>query len=479
MKFIILIAAFVCLTFAEDKPGIEVRLKQRAFQYGEKIAPKVLKDVIEGKKLGDFQDKDDTVTYRLKNTIVGETNLRDLDISLDPSNNGIRVQITKLNTSLKMDYDASVDLGFMMSSSGSLKIDLRQVDLDLKITLEADQEKRPKPKTQECKAKIGEHEFEFSSIVFHWVYRLMSRIIPTSARSWAEEKLCRQVTDFIDNQAYETIKSVKLSTLMDKFQADYSHVSPVRVSEKSISARHQGKISWKGDNKPTNAQPQDLPSEDKDDDEKMFNIWFEEYVAKSFAESAHNNEYLKGRIADDTVSSDSQRDMLSLSCQRSTCAGGILPELSVNDGNAWLQLDVSSNRTPDVEITEEGVQFHLHGDVSVSTRINKNIKQQFIAKVTVKLFAKAHVEDGRVVPDIISTDVEIKQLTKVQIQPQESSVLNLLHMIVRDIAAPQFQELARSGLPLMSLDDLRLENPEIRFFKGSMSLATDVKYKDN
>ncbi|NP_001298229.1 uncharacterized LOC106073546 precursor [Biomphalaria glabrata] len=473
MNTVFLFFALVAGIFAQDKPGAVLRLNQEALDYGSRIAPDVLRKVLNKASFENLEDKEGPVSYKFSKISLEQSEIESANFSFDPSINGIRASIQRLSAFVRLDYESSIDMSITkMEHSGSVDISLQDVDVDLKVAVEADSDRRAKPKTLECKASIKDSEFNFSSIVVHWMYSTMSKVLPNKVREWTEERLCRVITDYIDNKMPETIKEVKLSAEMDEFKVDYSPVSKVSVSQQSLEARHRGEVSWKSDSTPSSQKPDDLPREDQDDEDKMFNLWLDEFVAKTFAESAHSHDYLKARIAEDTISEEDQKEKLRLSYVSS-----LIPELSSNSAGS-VQVEVSSSKVPDVEISEEGVRVQLHGDVLVSTRSGSNSEQQFKLKTTVKLLAKAHIEKNRLIPDLLSYDVETSELTAIKINPKEADAFKFTHMVVREIAVKQIEKVLRKGLPLMSLEDLSLLDPTVRFTNGSMHLATDVQYKE-
>ncbi|XP_055890232.1 uncharacterized protein LOC106073545 isoform X1 [Biomphalaria glabrata] len=475
MSTIFLFFALVAGIFAQEKPGAILRLKQEALEYGSRIAPRILQNILDQATFENLEDKDGLVSYKFNKVSLEQTEIGNVKVEFDPSINGISVTLQNSDSSLSMDYESSIDMVLTtMQHSGSAQISLKDVDVDVKIAIEMDSDRIPTLRTLDCKASIRKCDFSFSSIVVHWMYSTMSKIIPNKLRQWTEEKFCRVISEYIDTKTQETIKSVKLHSVMDDlFKVDYSPLSKVSVSDRSIEAGHRGEVSWKSDSSRSNLKADDLPREDQDDENKMFNLWLEEYVAKTFAESAHSHDYLKARIAEDTISEQDQREKLRLSY-----ASSLIPELSSNSPDSYLQVEVSSNKVPDVEISEEGVRIQLHGDVQVSSGSGSNSQQLFKLKTSVKLLARAHVEGNSLVPDILSYDVETRDLTQMQINPKEADALKFTHMIVREIAVKQIDKLARRGLPLMSLPDLRLVDPAIRFTNGSVNLATDAQYKD-
>ncbi|WP_407810971.1 hypothetical protein, partial [Staphylococcus aureus] len=85
MNTVFLFFALVAGIFAQDsKPGAVLRLSQEALDYGSRIAPDVLRKVLNKASFDNLEDKEGPVSYKFKQISLEQSEIESANFSFDP-----------------------------------------------------------------------------------------------------------------------------------------------------------------------------------------------------------------------------------------------------------------------------------------------------------------------------------------------------------------------------------------------------------
>ncbi|KAK0062631.1 LBP/BPI3.2, partial [Biomphalaria pfeifferi] len=470
--FYLVIAVTIFPTLSQN-PGVKMRVTQNGIDYAEKVAKSALAEKLNNIRLEDVSGKDGKFEYWLKNFRLENVAIPDIDMSFNPGQRGLTMNLRNLGVDVLLDYRVRYKLLFVpISNSGGVSVNFRGVELTVTVGIDQFEDTSPRLVSRSCSAAIGDFNIKFSGSMA-WLLNLLKGLFRGKIRDTIRSKICDKVNEAINNQGADKLRQIPLeSDIADKFVIDYRLLSPVLFTDSYLETQHKGAVYWKADRQSQIPfSPDVIPA--WTESSSMLYLWMTEYVPRTLSYAAHTHGYLQYVISPDKLPAQS-KGFLNTTCPDSACAGTLIPLLAEKYPNSFVTLTISSSKAPDFNITSSGLGLTLYGTLDLST---SSASAVVTANVVISIAGAAFVRNDRIVGNVAQFGTIIESLNSQIGEIDISSINKALDEGMNLMVIPQLNAVGDTGIALPVLRDLTFQNPRIVYQDKSVLISTNVQYQ--
>ncbi|XP_055891159.1 lipopolysaccharide-binding protein-like isoform X2 [Biomphalaria glabrata] len=481
-----LVIAVIISPILSQNPGVKMRVTSTGIDYAEKVAKSALTTTLNTISLPDFNGKDGNLEYWLKNIRLGNVRVPDIDIFLSPAQRGLTMNVRNFGVDVFLDYRARYQLWFIpIDNSGGATVYFKQVELTVTVGIDQFEDTSPKLVSRSCSANIGDFDVNFQGSLA-WLLNLFRGLFSGAIRDSIKNTICDKVNEAINIHGADTLRKLPLEAdIAEKFVVDYRLLSPVLFTDRYLETQHKGAVYWKADRQSQIPfSPDVIPA--WTESSSMLYLWMTDYVPRTLGYAAHTHGYLQYVISPDKLPSQS-KSFLNTTCPDSACAGTLIPLLAEKYPNSLVTLTISSSKSPDVNITSNGLGLTLYGTLDLSTTsasavvtanvVGTSASAVVTANVVISIVGTASVRGDRIVGRISQFRTTIDSL-KSQVGDVDITAINrALDEGMNLILIPHMNAIADAGFPLPVLQDLKFQNPRIIYQDKSLIISTNVQYQ--
>ncbi|KAK6982418.1 LBP/BPI3.2 [Biomphalaria glabrata] len=186
--FYLVIAVAIIPTLSQN-PGVKMRVTQNGIDYAEKVAKSALTEKLNNIRLEDVSGKDGKFEYWLKNFRLENVAIPDIDMSFNPGQRGLTMNLRNLGVDVLLDYRVRYKLLFVpISNSGGVSVNFRGVEMTATVGIDQFEDTSPRLVSRSCSAAIGDFNINFSGSMA-WLLNLLKGLFRGKIRDTIRSKV--------------------------------------------------------------------------------------------------------------------------------------------------------------------------------------------------------------------------------------------------------------------------------------------------
>jgi len=468
---VLLVLGVVCLHNSDClKPGIQMRVTKKGFDYGMKTAMTRVRREITKMKM-DQHGRAGKVEYWLSNFRVH--NVRFPSTTLRPiSNAGIEANLRGISLSggggLRYCYHTGI-FGFKVCGNVGFSINLNSVQTYVTVIFGKDGRGRPTIRLDHCWAKIGSVGVNFhGGGILGWIMNLFRGQIGNAAKGMLTPFIPQQIRSQVILKAASSLRGFPVSQRIDKSVAlDYRLVSQPKYTHDYMDVFLKGQFKCLSKPSSSHLVPNSFPV--NSDHSKMLYLWVSDYALDTAGESYQNSGLLslsveswKAKIPDSRLA-----EILQLKTFIK-----MFPDLS-QLGHCPLAFYARSYKAPSITIKSNGVHGKVFVEVQFKMKNGSKITPLFGCQVDVTGVVKPKIKGSSLTGTITDFDFKTKITSsftgQVDLTPPPE-FREIITKLITGAVNPALQK----GFPLPKTREISFKYTNFKLYDGAIRVGTDI-----
>merc|ERR1719193_2147752 len=391
MKAIIVLLILGAIHFYDgecQKPGIQMRITKKGFDYGMQTAMTRVRREITNMRM-DQHGRAGKVEYwlsnfRVRNVQFPHTVLRPI------SNVGVEVNLKGISLNggghLRYSYHTGI-FGFKVNGAVGFSISLGSVQTYTQVVFGKDGRGRPTIALRQCWSDIKTVDVSFhGGGILGWIMNLFRHHISNMVKGILRPFICQQVRARVINGAQQSLRGFPVTQRVDQTVAlDYRSVAQPKYTNDYMDLFFKGQFKCSSKQSPSSLVPNSFPV--NGDHAKMLYIWVSDYALNTAGEAYQNSGLLKLSIESWKVKIPDSR--LAEILQLKTFIK-MIPDLS-KLGNCPVAVYARSYQAPSINIKSNGVHGKVFVEVNLKMKQGEKITPLFGCQVNVSAVVQPKV----------------------------------------------------------------------------------------
>lgn len=472
MKSMVVLLIFAA-AFLNDagcqKPGIQMRITKKGFDYGMQAAMTRVRREITKMNM-DQHGRAGKVEYwlsnfRVRNVQFPHTVLRPI------SNVGVEVNLKGISLSggghLRYSYHTGI-FGFKVNGAVGFSINLHSVQTYTQVVFGKDGRGRPTIGLRQCWSNIGSVGVSFhGGGILGWIMNLFRGQIGNMAKGMLTPFICQQVRGKVISGAAASLRGFPVTQRIDNtVNLDYHCVATPKYTNDYMDLFLKGQFQCSI--KPsTHLVPNSFPV--NGDHAKMLYLWVSDYALDTAGEAYQKSGLLslsieswKAKIPDSRLA-----EILQLKTFIK-----MIPDLS-KLGNCPVAVYARSYKAPSINIKANGVHGKVFVEVNLKMKQGEKITPLFGCQVNVSAVVQPRVNGNSLTGKI--TDFDFKHTItssftgKIDLTPPPE-FREIISSIVLGAVNPALQK----GFPLPKTREISFRSTNFKLYDGAIRVGTDI-----
>nr|AIT76553.1 bactericidal permeability-increasing protein/lipopolysaccharide-binding protein [Megalobrama amblycephala] len=466
----LLVLVNLVLVSTSNNAGVEVRLTQKALEYGRQIGITSIQQKLRSMKVPDISgtekvDPIGKVQYSFTGMQIVNLGLPKSALGLVPDT-GVMLSIGQAYISLHGNW--RVKYLRIIKDSGSFDLAVGELAISTTIAVMSDDTGRPTVSMTNCAATVGSVNVKFHGGA-SWLYNLFSSFINKALRSALQKQICPLVADSIA-EMNPHLKTLNVLAKVDQYaEIDYSMVGSPVISNTSIDLGLKGEFYNIGQHKepPFSPTPFSLPYQDTN----MLYIGVSAFSLNSAGFVYHNAGALRLYITDDMIPSGSPIRL------NTRTFGAFIPQIAKMYPGLMMKLLVETVKEPIIIFEPNNMTIQASSTVTAyAIQPNSTLSSLFVLNLEGSVSANIHVTELKLAGNVTLNKM-FMSLAKSYVGPfQVTSLDNIFSMVLKVAVIPKINARLQEGYPLPAIGKMQLVNSQLQVLKDYLLIGTDVQF---
>ncbi|XP_048026796.1 bactericidal permeability-increasing protein-like [Megalobrama amblycephala] len=466
----LLVLVNLVLVSTSNNAGVEVRLTQKALEYGRQIGITSIQQKLRSMKVPDISgtekvDPIGKVQYSFTGMQIVNLGLPKSALGLVPDT-GVMLSIGQAYINLHGNW--RVKYLRIIKDSGSFDLAVGELAISTTIAVMSDDTGRPTVSMTNCAATVGSVNVKFHGGA-SWLYNLFSSFINKALRSALQKQICPLVADSIA-EMNPHLKTLNVLAKVDQYaEIDYSMVGSPVISNTSIDLGLKGEFYNIGQHKepPFSPTPFSLPYQDTN----MLYIGVSAFSLNSAGFVYHNAGALRLYITDDMIPSGSPIRL------NTRTFGAFIPQIAKMYPGLMMKLLVETVKEPIIIFEPNNMTIQASSTVTAyAIQPNSTLSSLFVLNLEGSVSANIHVTELKLAGNVTLNKM-FMSLAKSYVGPfQVTSLDNIFSMVLKVAVIPKINARLQEGYPLPAIGKMQLVNSQLQVLKDYLLIGTDVQF---
>ncbi|KAK9966329.1 hypothetical protein ABG768_003447 [Culter alburnus] len=466
----LLVLVNLVLVSTSNSAGVEVRLTQKALEYGRQIGITSIQQKLRSMKVPDISgtekvDPIGKVQYSFTGMQIVNLGLPKSALGLVPDT-GVMLSIGQAYINLHGNW--RVKYLRIIKDSGSFDLAVGELAISTTIAVMSDDTGRPTVSMTNCAATVGSVNVKFHGGA-SWLYNLFSSFINKALRSALQKQICPLVADSIV-EMNPHLKTLNVLAKVDQYaEIDYSMVGSPVISNTSIDLGLKGEFYNIGQHKepPFSPTPFSLPYQDTN----MLYIGVSAFSLNSAGFVYHNAGALRLYITDDMIPSGSPIRL------NTRTFGAFIPQIAKMYPGLMMKLLVETVKEPIIIFEPNNMTIQASSTVTAyAIQPNSTLSSLFVLNLEGSVSANIYVTELKLAGHLTLNKM-FMSLAKSYVGPfQVTSLDNIFSMVLKVAVIPKINARLQEGYPLPAIGKMQLVNSQLQVLKDYLLIGTDVQF---
>ncbi|XP_067244600.1 bactericidal permeability-increasing protein-like isoform X1 [Chanodichthys erythropterus] len=466
----LLVLVNLVLVSTSNSAGVEVRLTQKALEYGRQIGITSIQQKLRSMKVPDISgtekvDPIGKVQYSFTGMQIVNLGLPKSALGLVPDT-GVMLSIGQAYINLHGNW--RVKYLRIIKDSGSFDLAVGELAISTTIAVMSDDTGRPTVSMTNCAATVGSVNVKFHGGT-SWLYNLFSSFINKALRSALQKQICPLVADSIA-EMNPHLKTLNVLAKVDQYaEIDYSMVGSPVISNTSVDLGLKGEFYNIGQHKepPFSPTPFSLPYQDTN----MLYIGVSAFSLNSAGFVYHNAGALRLYITDDMIPSGSPIRL------NTRTFGAFIPQIAKMYPGLMMKLLVETVKEPIIIFEPNNMTIQASSTVTAyAIQPNSTLSSLFVLNLEGSVSANIYVTELKLAGHLTLNKM-FMSLAKSYVGPfQVTSLDNIFSMVLKVAVIPKINARLQEGYPLPAIGKMQLVNSQLQVLKDYLLIGTDVQF---
>jgi lipopolysaccharide-binding protein len=473
MKLTLFATFCVCLAvLVAGQAGFKTTLSKRGLDYARDIGMAVLRRELGNLKIPDQTGQAGTpigkITWWLSNLRITGINLPDPQVNIAP-NSHLQLLVPGVAVNLAFNWRIKKSSFPPFSDSGSGTCDVGNTRLVVDFAIVAVNGKA-QAQVRGVHFSIGNFNLKLRGGA-SWLYNIIIGLFKGSVRGNIEKEVREAISKEIHGKLNAELAKLPYHVELKPTGVglDYAIVANPIYAATHLTLPVRGEFFDITNRTRSEHNAPQVP--DYLGENKMLHLILSDFVIKSAGETFHKKGHLKTWILDKMIPPWSPVRL------NSSSFGVLIPGLQRHFPNQELRIHLQTSRNPEFEIREQNATARIFGDFAMhAVDSNGAVKPAFILNGYVVASGKASIDGRNIVGELLFVSqkflVKETQIGEINVQMFD----DLMNMFFSSGIIPAINYYLKQGIPLPTLRDIDLVNPEVRWGTNFLSISTDVKY---
>lgn len=458
----------------EAARGVQLRLTEKGMFYAVDVGIKIMKEDIKGKAINE-KGKSGNFQYDIQNLRITKADFANYELT-PVVGTGMRGQISgiSINAAGKLWFKYKKSWFPTISKTVGINIKTENIHVDMTIKVGSDLSGHPTIGVESCKAGVSKIDLHFSGGM-SWLFNLFSGLIEDKLKDSFGKLLCNMAIQEINTKAKSELATFPVVKKIDHYaEIDYRLTHAPKFTTDYMDAYLKGE--FKSSKNPVESELKMPAFTSSSDHSKMLYFWVTDYTLNTAGNVYHKSGMLSYTVkAWDTKVPSTLKDMLN-----SGKFGLLFPKLESMYPNRPMSVEIDSYKAPKVMMAPNKLTLNLYANTvfRVQDKDNK-IQEAFTINFDIKAEASIQVLNDNITGHISDFEYDatvVKSEVGKNIISLDSTFVKL---ILERTVISKANPFLKKGFPLPKVDEVTLENFDIKIEQSVICIGSDIRYKND
>jgi len=469
---VVVVSCFLAAQLASSVlPGIKSTISQTGLNYARDVGLAYLQQKLNGMTVTvpNQSGEKDSIEWTISNIVV-----RDIKIPVGDavivSGSGLQFSTSSISASLTANWHGREKIWPHPSGSGTAQVTLSATSAITLIKFSVDNG-HPKVDAQGTSVHVGKVDVKFSGSHLDFLLNLLKGLFEGVIKTAAENGIANAINTQVDTGLNNVLASFPVTYKLDSVsEIDYSLVANELFSSGYATISSKGEFYWQAH--PTEAPYAAGPMPDDVASPAMAQIYVSAYAPNTACWVYWQAGMFNFTVTANMVPPESPITLNTSSWQT------IVPPLYKAYPNWLMAARMYATAAPTLTFSPSGIKGLAEADIAVFVVSPKNqsLIPVFTVNITATLTGKAGINaGGNITAQIVSFSPAYKIVSSQIGNFDPTALFSVLNFGI-NIALPYLNTLLSQGMPLPSVDGLKLVSPTVSFADDYMSIITNFAY---